>query len=120
MSAVKHIVWRFCTSWEATNATELAECAEPRKATGQQLMRIRLVSRVKDDPIHRGIHHSMKGDREFHHAEARPEMAASDGRCGDDCRSDLLGNLVELDARERLQAGGAIKASEQRVSANGA
>ncbi len=113
MPAIKHIVWRLGASWEATDAAELSQRTEPRKAASQQLMWVRLVSGVKDDAVHRRVHHPVKGDRQFHNAEARPEVSARNGGRGDDGGTELLCDLVKLSTRERLEAGGAVEASEQ-------
>jgi hypothetical protein len=96
MPAIKHIVWRLGASWEATDAAELSQRTEPRKATSQQLMWVRLVSGVKDDAIHRRVHHPVKGDRQLHNAEARSEMPTGNGGRGDDGGAKLLCDLVKL------------------------
>jgi hypothetical protein len=63
MSTIKHVVWGFGAAREATDAAKLAECAESRKATGEQLVWVGLVPSVKNDAIDWRVHHAMKGNR---------------------------------------------------------
>ena len=53
MATIKDVMRRFCSPWEATNSAELTQASESREATGEELMRIGLMSSVKDDAIHR-------------------------------------------------------------------
>jgi hypothetical protein len=112
MAAIENIVWGLSAAREAADATQLAERAESREATSEQFVRIRLVTSVEDDTVDRRVHHAMKGNRELDNAEARPEVSAGNGGGGDDGSAQLLGNLVELCAGERLQAGWAVETSE--------
>jgi hypothetical protein len=112
MPAVEDIVWGLGATWEAANTAKLAECAESRKSTGEEFVRIRLVPSVKDDTVDRRVHHSMEGDRELYNAEAWPKVSPGNSGGGDDGGTELLGNLVELCVGERLQAGWAVKTSE--------
>ena len=53
MATIKDVMRRFCSSREATNSAELTQATESREATGEELVRIRLMPSVKDDAIHR-------------------------------------------------------------------
>ena len=112
MAAIEDVVWGLSAAREAADSAELAEGSESRKATSEQLVRIRLVTSVEDDAVDRRVHDAMKGDRELDDAEAWPEVSAGNGGGGDDGCAQLLGNLVELCVGERLQAGWAVKTSE--------
>lgn len=52
MTTVEDVMRRFCSPWEATDSAELTQGTESREATGEELMRIRLMPSVKDDAIH--------------------------------------------------------------------
>jgi hypothetical protein len=63
MPTIEDVVRGLGASREAADAAELTQRAKPRKAASQQLMWVRLVPSVKDDAIHRRVHHAVKGNR---------------------------------------------------------
>ena len=94
--AIEHVVRRFGAAREATDAIERAQCPEPLEPARQELVRVRLVTGVPDDPVTRRLEETMQGDRQLDHAKGRAEMAARlrDGR--DDRLADIGSKLGEL------------------------
>ncbi len=109
MTAVEHVVGRFRAAREAADAVDLAERAEPVKAAGQELVRVRLVAGVPDDPVARRLEESMEDDRELDHAERAAEVAAGVGDGLDDRLADLAGQLLELGVRRPRRSAGPFR-----------
>jgi len=69
MASVEHVVGRFGPAREAADAIELAKRGEPLQATGEELVRVCLVTRIPDDPVTRRLEQAVQGDRQLDHAE---------------------------------------------------
>ena len=105
MAAVEHVVLGLAAPREAADAAELAERPEPLVATGQELVRIRLVAGVPDDPVARRLEQPVERDRQLDDAEAAAEMAAGRGDGRDDRLADLGGEPVELGRGQVAEVG---------------
>jgi hypothetical protein len=120
MATVKHVMRRLCAARESTDPTKLAERAESSKSSGQELVWIRLVPCVKDEAVGRRVHDAMERDRQLNDTKARTEVAACNGGCGDDRRTNLLCHFIKLGRREQLEPCGTFKAREKRIFSNSA
>ena len=109
MTAVEHVVGRFAAAREATDAIERAQRAETGQSAGQQLVGIRLVTGVPDDPVARRLEQPVEGDRDLDDPERRAEMAAGRLDRGDDRGPDLVGQLLQLRLVEAAQVGRALE-----------
>ena len=114
VAAVEDVVLRLGPSREAADAAQLAKGVKSVVATGQQLVGIRLVAGVPDDPIAGRFEEPVQGDRELDDAEAASQMATSrrDGR--DDDIADLSGELVQLGGGQIAEVGRAAERGKDR------
>jgi len=112
--AVEDVVWALRASREAADAAQLAQRPEAGEATGEQLVRVGLVTGVPDDAIGRAVKEPMEGHRQLHHAERAAEMAARLGHRLDDRRADLRAELDKLDVAQTLEIGRAGDRGEDR------
>ena len=105
---------RLAPAREPADPADLAERPEPLEAAGQQLVRVRLVTGVPDDPVTGRFEQPMQGDRQLDHAERAAEVAAGrrDGR--DDRLADLAGELLQLGFRQTAKVGGTMEGWEDR------
>jgi len=77
-----------------------AQVGEVVPAAGEQLVHVRLVAGVPDDPVDGRVEGPVEGDGELHDAEVGAEVAAPDGHRPDEEVPDLGGQLGELVAGE--------------------
>ena len=108
MPAIEHVVRRLGPPREPTDAVELAQRAKAVEPTGQQLVRVGLVTRVPDDVIARRLEEPMEGDRQLHDAKRRAEMSTGVGDRSDDRVADLDSELGEVRLIEAAQVGWAL------------
>ena len=80
-----------------------AQPGEVGLAAGEQLVHIRLVAGVPDDPVDGRVEGPVQGDGELDDAEVGAEVAAADGHRLDEEVPDLGGQLGELVAAEPSQ-----------------
>src|SRR5262249_60340860 len=116
-AAVEDVVPGLRPPRKATDAAELAERPESLVAAGQELVRIRLVAGVPDDPVDRRVEEPVECDRQLDDAEAAAEVAAGRRDRGDDRLADLGSEAVELVCREGPQVGGAGGGGAERGGA---
>ena len=102
---VENIMFAFGPLGKTADPVKLAQGRELLLATGQQLVRIGLMSDVPDNLIPRRGEHPMQCDRQFHYSEGAPEMPAvgRDGR--NDPFAQLFCQLGELPLVEFFQIG---------------
>ena len=88
-------------------AVDLAQRAEPLEAAGEQLVGVRLVPGVPDDPVARRLEQPVERERDLDDAERRAEVAAGRGDGPDDRLADLGGELARArrSVRPRRSAG---------------
>jgi hypothetical protein len=67
---------RFAPVRVASDAVPLPQRAELGVTAGKELVDVRLVAGVEQDPVDRGLKDPVQGDGELHHAEVRTEVAA--------------------------------------------
>ena len=89
VAAVHHVVLGLGAAREAADAVDLAERVEPLEAAGQQLVRVRLVAGVPDDPVAGRLEHPVERERDLDDAERGAEVAARRGDGPDDRLADL-------------------------------
>jgi hypothetical protein len=93
MRGAERIVFALGALGEAGETVALAQRADAIAASGQDLVRIGLMTDVPNQPVVRRIEDIMQRDGEFDHAEAGTEMAAGRGDCIDGLRAQLVGDL---------------------------
>ena len=84
----------------------LAQLCEPGGPAGDDLVHVRLVAGVPDDPVPRRVEDPVQRECELDHAEVGPEMAAGPGHLRDEEVPDLAGEPVELGAGQPAQVRG--------------
>ena len=85
------VVGRLVPGGVTRQEASLTEPAEVGGSAGQQLVDIGLVSGVKEDGVPWAVKDSMKGQRELHGAQVRPEVAAGAANGVDDALTEFIG-----------------------------
>jgi hypothetical protein len=96
----------------AGQAAALAELVEAGLPTGHDLVHVRLVPGVEEEPVVRRIEDPVHGQGQLDHTEVRPEVAAGAGHLGHQKVPDLTGEggqLVERHSLEVLRATDRVK-----------
>ena len=75
MPGAEAVVFAFVTSREAPDTAFAAQRAECVPASGEQLVRVRLVSDIEDELVFRGVEDIVDPDYQLHSSEAGSEMA---------------------------------------------
>jgi hypothetical protein len=73
---------------------------------GEQLVDVRLVAGVEENPVPRGVEDPVHGDGQLHRPEVRPEVTSVRGDHRNEEVADLTGQLRELPLFEALQVIG--------------
>jgi len=73
-----------------------AQVGEVVLAAGEQLVHVRLVAGVPDDPVDRRVQGPVQSDGELDDADVGAEVAAADSHRPDEEVPDLGGQLAEL------------------------
>ena len=94
--AVEHVVGRLGAPREAPNPVDLAQRVEALEPARQQLVRVRLVTRVPHDPVARRLEEAVEREGDLDDAQRGAEVAAGDGDGPDDRLAQLGGELLEL------------------------
>ena len=114
VTAIEHVVRRLRASREAADAIDLAQRPEPLQASGQELVRVRLMSGVPDDLVARRFEEPVQGDGQLDDTQRRAEVAAGRGDGPDDRVADLGRELGQLRFVEPAQVGGVLDGREDR------
>jgi hypothetical protein len=114
VTAVEDVVLGFAASREAADPAELAKRAKSLEPSGEQLVGIRLMAGVPDDPVARRLEEPVERDRELDDAERAAEMAAGPGDRRDDRLADLFGELLELRRCQAAEIGGAVEGGQDQ------
>ena len=77
MGRSERVVFAFRALGETAQACALPQSSDPIAPTGQDLVRVGLVTDVPDDAIFRRVENIVECDRQFHNAEAGSEVTAS-------------------------------------------
>ena len=75
MAGAEIVIVAFRTAGEAGKPVFLAQRADAVTTAGQDLVRITLVADIEDQSVFRRVEDLVDGNRQFHHAEAGPQMA---------------------------------------------
>ena len=78
-------------------------------------MDIALVADIEEKFVARRVEHAVQGEREFHDAEVRSEVAAGFGEDLDEFVANLLRELREGFGGEGLEVGGGLNRGQQRA-----
>ena len=101
------------TARKAADAAVLAQTTHAVAATGEDFVRVGLVAHVPHQSVVRRVEHTVQRDGEFHRAQVGAQMAAGLGHAVQDVFTQLIGDLLELVARQAAQVGGGFDRSEQ-------
>ena len=96
MTGDKGVVDRFTGLWEARNAPVLAEAGKAVAAAGQDLMRIALMSDVKNESVPRRVIDPVDRHCQLDRSEIGRKMAAGFGNALDLKLSKLAAKSTEL------------------------
>ncbi len=108
MRRAKGIIGRFRAFGETRQAVFLAQGANTVAPPCQNFMGVALVRYIPDQPVARGIEHGMKRHCQFHHAQARTQMAAGFGHSGNGFRAQFIRQLPQFAVAEGFHIGGAV------------
>ncbi len=100
VGVLDHVVGALGPRRVAGEPAQGAQAGEVVLAAGEQLVHVRLVAGVPDDPVDGRVEGPVQGDGELDDAEVGAEVAASDGHRPDQEVPDLGGQLGELVAAE--------------------
>ena len=103
MRCAKGVVDTFVTARKARQPTKLTQAAHAVAPTGENFMRIRLVTHVPDDAVFRGIKNVMQRDGELNGAKIGGQMPSSFGDRFKQIITQLNGELIEVGAVKLAQ-----------------
>ena len=103
MRRTEGVVFALNASRKARNSTVLAQLRHALTPTGQDLVRIGLVSDIPDDAIGRRIEHIVQRDREFDRTEIGGQVAAGARDRIDDVITQLIGKRRQLRSGQPAQ-----------------
>ncbi len=85
---------------EAADSAGAANGAKTPFAPGQQLVDVGLVADIPNEFVPGRGEHVVQRQRQLHHSEVRPQVAAVFGQHRDQFMPDFLGQLLELFQRQ--------------------
>src|SRR5207245_11772439 len=89
MAVLVEVVRALAPVWVAAHAAQLAQPGEPVPWPGEQLVDIRLVAGIPEDPVVRAVERPVQGQGQLHHAQVRTEMPPRVGQAGDEERASV-------------------------------
>ena len=95
-----------------------AQLVEPLLPASDDLVDVRLVPGVEDQPVARRVEDPVQGERELHHAEVRTKVAAGARHLFHQKVTDFGGEQRQLLRRELLEVFGTVDGAQQ-TSAHG-
>src|ERR1700683_1004400 len=84
------VVFRFALRRVTRQAAFLAQGGEISASPRDELVYVRLVTRIPEDHVARGLEDTVQGERQLNDAEVGAEMSAGRGDCVDDECPDLV------------------------------
>ena len=100
MCGAEGVVFALVTARETTDAAELAQGAHAVAPTGEDLVRVGLMTDVPDQAVFRRVEHVVQRQRELHRAKVGTEVAPGSGDAFEEEGAQLVGQRGELRARE--------------------
>jgi hypothetical protein len=100
------VVLALAAEQETIQALVLADGGKAVESAGEELVDIALVADIEEEFIARCIEDAVKGDREFHDAEVRAQVATGFREDLDEFATNLTGELREGIGRKGLEVGG--------------
>src|SRR5258707_10965283 len=92
----ERVVFALRALGETGKPTALANSANTVAAAGQDLVRVRLVADIPNQPVVRGVEHVMEGHGQLDDAEAGSEMSTGDRDRIDQFSTQLVGELPQI------------------------
>ncbi len=113
MPRTEDVVFAFGALCEAGQAARLPQGADAVAAAGEELVGIRLVAHVPDQPVARRIEEIMERDGQFHDAQPRAQMTARHGDGVDQFCPQFIRKLRQLLGLELAQILGCADRIEE-------
>ena len=96
VSGVKHVAAALRPLRKPGHAAQLSQRGEPLLASGQNFVRVGLMTHIPDQAVLRRIKREVKCHCQLHHAKVRSQVSARHGQLLDQKLPDLLCQLREL------------------------
>ncbi|MEY9988390.1 hypothetical protein ABIE67_000422 [Streptomyces sp. V4I8] len=106
MRVLHHVVNRLRPRRIPRQATRLPQLREALAAACEQLVHIRLMTRIKDQRVARGVEHPVQRQRQLHHTQIRAQMPTRRTHLLDQEPADLPGKLRKLLRRKSAYVRG--------------
>ncbi len=108
MASAEMIIFGFDPSKELRHPAPLPDRVEILAPTGQHLVRIALMSDVQNQAVMRRVEDVVERRDQLDGAEAGGEMSASTRDAREDLIANLIGDLLDVSARQFPKVGGSF------------
>src|SRR3970040_2851508 len=105
MPVLDKVMLRFFTAGIPRETPRVPEWLEPRRPTRDQLVNVRLMPNVPDEPVGGRVENAVQGEGELDNPEVRREMPPGLGHLVTDEGADLAAELCELLRSQPTQVG---------------
>ena len=113
MRRAKSVVLALVTFGKACQATGLAQAVHLVTPTGEDFVRIGLVTHVPDQAVVRRVEHVVQGDGELDRAQIGTQVAPGFGHAVDQVSAQFIGQRGQLGRRQTPHIGRRLNAVEQ-------
>ena len=103
MTDAESVKFTLCAGRERRESLILLDRREPIATAREDLVRIRLMSDIPDQPVVRRLEHVMQRHRQFDSAQARRKVSALAADGLDQVSAQLFGDLRQVTPRQRAQ-----------------
>ena len=115
MRGAERVVFAFGPARKSGGTAGHPQAAHRFAASGQDLVRIRLVADVEHEAVARRVEYVMQCNGQLDRAEVGAQMAAGLGDALQHIGAKLVGQLLQLGARQAAQVGGAVDGAQQGI-----
>ena len=110
MRGAEGVVLAFVTARKAAQPAQLAQGVHTLATTGKNFVRIGLVSNIPDDAVLRRVEHVVQRHGQLYRAQVGAEMATCLRHAFQHKAAQLVGQRLQLRARQLAQVIGAVNA----------
>ncbi len=114
MRGAERVVFALRALGETRKPAALPDRADTVAPAGQDLVRVRLMTDIPDQPVMRRVEDVVQRHGQLDDAEAGAEMTAGDRNRVDQLGAQLVGELPQIFFRQLPQIGGNVDLVEQR------
>ncbi len=114
MRGAERVVFALGAFGEAGKSAALPQCADAIAPSGEDLVRIGLMSHVPDQTVFGSVEDVMQRDRQLDNAKSGAEMPAGDRDSVYGLLAQLVGELAQLAALEAPQVGRRLDKVKER------